>query len=486
MINTIYEKLFENSIIYSDKIAVVDRNEHAYTYSELKDMAYVAAYKLQMAKCKKQSKILLAAISRVEFVAYYYGIHILGGICVPFSVNANQTSLKEIMQISWMVGVDDFDQLSKLELTEEIKETVDNALDKNRTGVEIADILFTSGTTGKQKGVQLTNLGINQAISNIREALSVTEKDIVAVPLPFYHSQGLGTLRTCISSGATVVMLDGLKDISQISLYFDKYNCTGLSCSPVMMEWIIRRYGNNCNHIFRNARYFEIGTAPLLPDSRRKIREKIVGKQIFISYGSTETPRAVYMDIVQYQKDDAIGKTVGDYEIRLFDDDNSLIEQCNTVGRMGLNSKAMMVGYFEESESNANAMIGDFFLTGDVAYIDKEGFIYLKGRTKDMIIVGGEKVYPAEIEDKINSIVGVVESACVGIHVNESIGQRIYAYVTTDPKVQISGQHILKTLVNEIENYKIPDRIFFVDSIPRNAMGKIDRNILVQRWNSQS
>lgn len=463
MINAIYEKLLENSILYSDKIAVVDRNNHAYTYSQLKDMAYVAAYKLWIAKCKKQSKILLAAIPRVEFVAYYYGIHILGAICVPFSINANQTSfkeIKEILQTSLMVGVDDFEQLSELELTEEIKETVDNTLDKNRDIVEIADILFTSGTTGKQKGVQLTNLGINQAISNIREALSVTEKDIVAVPLPFFHSNALGTLRTYISVGGTVVMLDGLKDISRISQYFDIHNCTGLSCSPVMMEWIIRRYGNNCNQIFRNVRYIEIGTAPLLPGSRRKIREKIVGKQIFINYGSTETPRAVYMDIAQFPKDDAIGKTVGDYEIRLFDDDNNVIEKCNTVGRVGLNSKAMTVGYFEEAESNADAMIGDFFLTGDVAYIDKEGFIYLKGRTKDMIIVGGEKVYPAEIEDKINSIVGVVESACVGIHVNESIGQRIHAYVTTDSKVQISEQHIIKTLVHEIENYKIPDRFF--------------------------
>lgn len=484
-VDAIYVGLLENSVSKNNKIAVADVNKY-WTYSQLREMAYIAAYKMYMSGSTKGSKIMIPASGRIEYVAYYYGVHLLGAICIPYSVYLKKETLREIVErtnSSCIVQIEEYDQLFDLKINSEMEVVIDSLLEKEVDVDGIADILFTSGTTGKQKGVMLTNAGLKQAICNIASAIGFTEADAVLLPLPLHHSNALGTLRTYINYGGTIILLQGLKDISYLKIFIEQYNCSGLSCSPLMLDWIIRRFEKQCGSIFEKLRYIEIGTAPLSAISRRKIRTYFADKQIYINYGATETPRAVYMDINQVEKDDSVGRVIGDYEIRLFDDDNRPISEKYVAGKVGLKSKAMMGGYFKDQERTSDAMLDGFFLTGDIAYIDEEGFIFLRGRNKDIIIVGGEKVYPAEIESKINTIPGIRECVCFGIETKKTIGQQIFAYVTTEEGINITEHIIKKYLDSELEYYKIPSKVFIVDNMPRNEMGKIDRNGIINSWN---
>lgn len=477
-----FREMLVNSLLLGGKIAVADINGN-WTYAQLREMAFVAAYRMYMEGNSIGDTIMIPASGRKEFVAYYYGVHLLGAICVPYSVSSKKEVLEDIKErvnATCTVVPEEYDRLSDMKLTHEMETAIESLIVYETEEDAVVDILFTSGTTGVQKGVLLTNGGVKQAICNIAEAIAFRENDVVLLPLPLHHSNALGTMRTYISLGGMIVLLQGLKDISNMKILVDKYNCSGLSCSPVILDWIIRRYGKQCSSFLGKLRYIEIGTAPLPAGKREKIRQYFKGISLFVNYGSTETPRAVYMDINQIKKDSSIGRVVGDYESRIFDDNGMPINETTVAGRLGLKSKAMMRGYFGAQE-NVPTMIDGYFLTGDIAYMDGDGFIFLKGRDKDMIIVGGEKVYPDEIESIISHIPGIKECACVGIETEKAIGQQVFAYVVVEEGSNITEATVKKYLDSQMEFFKIPSRVFVVRDIPRNEMGKIDRKMLASK-----
>lgn len=455
-----------------DKLAICECGNEI-TYRELENQVLETAKHFKQLGIQKADRILIEADQSIGFVVKYLALHYLGAVCLLYPVNSADFNADEIKERTNARYIEDFYKQKKEIFNPKSSDAF--ITEEN----DLADILFTSGTTGTKKGVMHCYSGICQAVDNITSAVGLESKDTIIIMLPLYHSNGLGTLRTCLCIGATVVLVKGISEIIKLKKLMSKYPCTGISCSPIITEWIIKTYKTRFEEIFGKLRYIEIGTAPLSPEKRKYIREYFKNQAIYINYGSTETPRAVYMDISKNLNDNSIGKVVGDYEFGIFDDKGNALKS-GEIGKLGLKSKAKMTGYFNASEITENSLLNGYFLTGDLASADSEGLITLQGRIKDLIYVGGEKLYPSEIENEINKLDDVSESVCVGISLNDNQeNQRVILFVQQKEFGHTRTEYEIKEYVSQkVGKYKMPESVIFLEHIPRNEMGKIDRNLL--------
>ena len=450
----------------NDNIAVADINK-CLTYTELEDQINITIKKIQKYGIQPFDVVMLRAESKVEFVYCYLALHRIKAICIPFSSKANEIYINKL---AWLSGtrycISDVEKCAIINMESGRSKKVKN--EKN-----IYDILYTSGTTSQGKGVILSEKAVGQSINNIVAALDLKKEDFVLLPLPLHHSHGLGTLRAALKRRSSVILSNGIIDIEPL---MQKYPCTILSCSPTMIEWIIRRYNVKCQSIFHSIRCIEIGTAPLVGNSRKRVKEIFQNKKILISYGATEAPRAIYMDLTNNSKEYAIGKPVGDYIVQIFRSNSNCICPKNEVGMLGVYSKALMDGYLNVDIPKEKIWRGKFFLTGDIGYVDDDNDVILVGRNSDLIIIGGEKVYASEIEQLVNEIQGVNECICIGVKTeNLLLQEKIIAFVKEENNYSLTEKDIKLQLKGKIENYKVPSEVLFIDNFPRNEMGKIDK-----------
>jgi long-chain acyl-CoA synthetase len=311
--------------------------------------------------------------------------------------------------------------------------------------------------------------------------LEITTADLVLLPLPLYHSNGLGTVRTYLKEGASIILLDGVMSVNYIKKMLLRYPCSAFSCSPVMLEVLDMLTDGEYVNLFQNLRYIEIGTAPVTERLRQILRERFPRQRLFINYGATESPRAVYMDLncQEYKKLESIGQTIGDYDAIVLDDDNTIISERNRIGKLALGGRAIMQGYWNNDHLTKQVLVGSHYLTGDMAYIDKDNYVYLQGRIHDLIIIGGEKVFPNEIERMLLEMPDIYECAVIGVeYTRHFVGQQPVAFVVMKKNAVFQMELINKYLESKLELFKIPNKIISIDQLPRNIMGKVDRNSL--------
>ena len=181
----------------------------------------------------------------------------------------------------------------------------------------------------------------------------------------------------------------------------------------------------------------------------------------------------------EHKKSISIGKTIGDYDAIVLDDDNMIISERNRIGKLALGGKAIMQGYWNNDDLTKQVLVGSYFLTGDMAYIDRDNYVYLQGRIHDLIIIGGEKVFPDEIERMLLEMPDIYECAVIGVDDKRHfVGQQPVAFVVMKKNAVFQMELISKYLESKLELFKIPNKIVKIDQLPRNIMGKVDRNSL--------
>lgn len=474
---TIEEQIFDHVQNTPDKVALIS-GDNEITYSQLWDYCLCAAEKLkQDYHLKKGDRVILSAAGNIEFVYAYFGVHIAGGICVPIDPDTNQTRFEYIEKSTTPVCV-----MGSLHNVK--KETIPFTDVVNGTSKasyvapeqsQVADILFTTGTTGAPKGVALSYNNLSAAARNINAFIGNTSSDVELLALPVSHSFGLGRLRCSLSKGATVVMLGTFANVKKFFKEMARCQVTMFAMVPASWGFIKKMSGKYIGKFAEQLKYIEIGSSFMPVEDKELLMSLLPDTRICMHYGSTEASRSAFMEFHTY-KDNllSIGKASPNVEIKIFTPQGTPAA-LGEEGEVCVKGEHVTCNYWNETpERFASDFYDGYFRTGDCGTMDAEGNIYLKSRIKEMINVGGKKVSPMEVEDILNTIPGIKESACIGIpDPGIVLGEVVKAFIVADDN--LSDEEIMQQLRPQLEVYKLPVEIERINAIPKTGSGKIQR-----------
>lgn len=350
---------------------------------------------------------------------------------------------------------------------------------------DLAAILYTSGTTGRSKGAMLThgNLGSNAQV--LKEFWGWKKGDILLHALPIFHVHGLFVAaHGALLNGSKMIWLPRL-DTAQLIKHLPR--------STIMMGvptfYVRLLLDQNFNQsVCKNMRLFVSGSAPLLTETFNTF-QKVSGHTILERYGMSETVMLVSNPYQGSRVGGSVGVPLPGVEVRVVNESGS---PCgvNQIGAIEVRGPNIFKGYWRMPEKTAEEFTNDgWFKTGDVGRWGGETsagkvpdhYLCIVGRNKDLIISGGYNVYPKEIESFIDDMDGVEESAVIGIP-HKDFGEAVMAIVVPKPGAKLNSQSMIDALKSKIANFKVPKRIEIVEGLPRNAMGKVQKNVLRQRY----
>ncbi len=353
---------------------------------------------------------------------------------------------------------------------------------EHRKTDDIACILYTSGTTGKPKGAMLSHSNLLSNGLNLKKAWGFTEKDTLLHMLPIFHCHGLFFACHCVLlSGASMHFLAKFSVENAIK-YLPKSSV--LMGVPTYYTRLLANSHFN-SKIVDNMRLFISGSAPLLENTFSDF-EKITGHKILERYGMTETGINTSNQLNGDRIPGTVGLPLPGNELRLvnLNNEETLIIKSKVQGEIQVKGEHVFNGYWGKPEKTQESFTeDDFFKTGDIGIINENGFISIIGRAKDMIITGGINVYPKEIELIIDNIDGVKESAIIGLP-HDDFGEAVVAVVVLDNTVQVTTEDIIQSVKTQLANYKVPKEVIFIDELPRNAMSKVQKNLLRKQFHN--
>lgn len=474
---TIEEQIFEHVQSTPDKIALIS-GEIEVSYAQFWEYCLRAAASMkEMYNLQKGDRVILSAAGNIEFVYVYFGIHMAGGICVPIDPDTNQTrfdyiekSTSPICVIGTLHNVRG-DTISFEDVISCTSQAEFVSPDKN----QIADILFTTGTTGAPKGVALSYLNQSAAARNINEFIGNSSEDVELLALPVSHSFGLGRLRCSLSIGATVVMLGTFANVKKFFGEMKRCNVTIFGMVPASWGYIKKMSGKYIGKFADQLKFIEIGSSFMPIEDKQFLMELLPNTRICMHYGSTEASRSAFMEF-HNNKDNLMtaGHASPHTYIKIFSPEGKSLP-IGEEGEVCVKGDHVTCSYWNETpERFVSDFYDDYFRTGDCATMDTEGNIYLKSRIKEMINVGGKKVSPMEVEEILNKIPGIKESACIGIpDPGIVLGEVVKAFVVADES--LTNEEIMEQLKPQLEVYKLPVEIERINEIPKTSSGKIQR-----------
>jgi long-chain acyl-CoA synthetase len=426
------------------------------------------------------NRVVLSASPSVSFVVAYLGVHAAGAIAVPVATEAHG------QRVRWTAGtvgatfallerrVEDMPCLcaSPQDLPTARSLTADW---EEPRSTEIADVLFTTGTTGTPKGVMLSHRNVCAAADHINLDVGNHERDLEAHPLPMSHAFGLGRLRCVLRRGGAVALLPDISDLSALFEVLDDYGSTGLSCTPAGLAIIERLTGQRIGGYSKQLKYIEIGSGPMSLVQKQRLQTMLPGTQLKLQYGLTEAARSISLDLGTAPEHlDTLGIPSPGVRIRIADAEGRQLATGMT-GEIQIAGDHVMQGYWRDPELSRRALAGGWMHTSDMGLQDEHGFYRLLGRSSEIINVGGLKVSPVEVEQWLQKHPGIVDCACTGMADPENIrGEVVRACIVAAPSGP-ADRELRRYLRDKVEAYAVPVRFDRVDTIPRSSSGKILR-----------
>lgn len=458
-----------------DKIAIVAGAQEV-TYAELLRNAERGATYIGSLGITTGDRIVLSAHKDIRFVYLYLGAQMLGVVNVIVDAASNEERLQYIedaTQPKCCFGYQSTCFPSVLFDDIDFTTICGNAPSVELKPDDTAEILFTTGTTGNPKGVCLSYANICGAAQNINDYIRNTVDDVEILGLPICHSFGLGRLRCNLLTGATIILLGNFANVRQFFKAIEQYHATGFGVVPAAWAYIRKISGRRMEKYAQQIRYIEIGSAAMPMETKRELLEMFPYTRICMHYGLTEASRNCFVEFHDQAHLDSIGQPVCDkVDVRIFDANGSLVDDGQT-GELCVKGNMVMKCYLREEDTRL-AFFGEYFRTGDTGYKSADGYLYLLGREKELINVGGKKVSPMEVEDVICSL-GVGDCVCVPIKDPQGImGEVVKCYVLRG-STQLCFEQITEALKERLEPYKRPVCFEWIDEIPMTASGKKQR-----------
>ncbi|MFT6047990.1 MAG: malonyl-CoA/methylmalonyl-CoA synthetase [Arenicella sp.] len=343
----------------------------------------------------------------------------------------------------------------------------------NRTDDDTAALLYSSGTTGVPKGIMLSHRNLASNARALVEAWGFNREDRLLHALPIFHVHGLFVGLGCVlMSGASMRWLPSFNSTSAV-----KYlpECTVLMGVPTYYTRLLAD-PTFTRDVTDNIRLFVSGSAPLLEETFAQFEQR-TEQHILERYGMTETNMNSSNPLIGERRPGTVGPPLPGVEIRIVDENNTRVAD-GEIGNLQVRGPNVFRGYWKLPEKTAEDFTDDgYFNTGDKGKIDGQGYVAIVGRSKDVVITGGLNVYPKEVELVIDTIHGVKESAVIGVpHVD--FGEAVVAIVVTESEGSVNESTIISHAKSQMANFKVPKRVVLVNELPRNAMGKVQKNLL--------
>jgi malonyl-CoA/methylmalonyl-CoA synthetase len=343
-----------------------------------------------------------------------------------------------------------------------------------RSHDDLAAILYTSGTTGRSKGAMLSHDNLASNSLTLVDYWGFTDKDVLIHALPIYHTHGLFVAsNVTLFARASMIFLPKFDPDGIVKLMA---RATVLMGVPTFYTRLLQSPALT-RESTKHMRLFVSGSAPLLADTHREWAAR-TGHAVLERYGMTETNMNTSNPYHAERVAGAVGHALPGVSVRVTDPETGKELPRDTVGMIEVKGPNVFKGYWRMPEKTKSEFRDDgFFITGDLGKIDDKDYVHIVGRGKDLVISGGFNVYPKEIESEIDAMPGVIESAVIGVP-HADFGEGVTAVVVCNKDAKISEASVLKSLEGRLAKFKMPKRVFVVDELPRNAMGKVQKNIL--------
>lgn len=356
-----------------------------------------------------------------------------------------------------------------------------DALHVPRELEDTAVLVYTSGTTGKPKGAMLSNKNLLSNIEFAKKLIRVKPKDRVIVFLPMFHSFTftVGVIMPLYVGGSMVIIksLQPFTNIfkqtltKRVTLFFgipSVYNALAKAKLPWYFMW------------FNSIRAFISGAAALQPKTLDAMAKKFKRAKLLEGYGLSEASPVVCVNTLKKQKAGSVGMAQYGYQIKIVDDEMNELP-FGQIGDIIVKGDHVMQGYFNRPEATRETIVNGWLMTGDMGYLDDEGFLFIVDRKKDLIISKGINIYPREIEEVIDLFDGIAASAVIGIR-DEKSGEIPVAYIELEEDVEGYDEEALKQYMKKhLANYKIPRQIHTIPELPKNATGKVLKRVLKEK-----
>lgn len=475
--STLLEAIYRHSAENGNKTAVVTHNA-TISYGMLWNrILYSAAY-LQSLGLKRGDCIVLSALKEIEFVYLYFASHLLGITNVIVDPTSNDVRKKYIInQINPKAIFGLKVEKQSVKYADLVCPEVLPVMDYIISPDDIAEVMFTTGTTGNPKGVLLSHANIAGAAENINSFIGNTAGDVEALGLPICHSFGLGRLRCNMLKGATIVLLGSFANLKLLFDAFEKYHVTGFGMVPAVWEYIKKLSGRRIGNYQKQIRYIEIGSAGMSVADKQLLCDLFPNTRICMHYGLTEASRSLFMEFHESADDlRTIGLPVSEaVDVKIMDEEGVEVP-IGKDGELCVAGNMVMQSYFL-SEDSCDAFWGKYFRTGDYAYQGENGKFYLVSRKKELINVGGKKVSPVEIEDAIITL-GVSDCVCVAIKDPHGMLGEVPKVYLLKGGTDLTIEEISNRLTSRLEHYKLPVEYEWIDKIPVTSSGKKQRLII--------
>jgi len=343
-----------------------------------------------------------------------------------------------------------------------------------RANDDLAAILYTSGTTGRSKGAMLTHDNLASNSLSLVDYWRFSANDVLIHALPIYHTHGLFVAsNVTLFARASMIFLPKFDPETIIKLMA---RATVLMGVPTFYTRLLQSPALTKDST-RHMRLFISGSAPLLADTHREWFAR-TGHAVLERYGMTETNMNTSNPYDGDRVPGAVGHPLPGVSVRVTDPDTGEQLGRERIGMIEVKGPNVFKGYWRMPEKTKAEFRDDgFFITGDIGKIDAKGYVHILGRGKDLVISGGFNVYPKEIESEIDAMPGVVESAVIGVP-HADFGEGVTAVVVCQKGAKVDESSVLKALEGRLAKFKMPKRVMVVDELPRNAMGKVQKNIL--------
>lgn len=360
------------------------------------------------------------------------------------------------------------------------KEQVDSEI-LNCEGSDMAALLYSSGTTGQPKGIILSHDNLRENAETLKDIWGFTASDRLLHMLPIYHVHGLFVGLGCVlMSGASMVWHGGFNDQAAVEAL---PSCTVMMGVPTYYTRLLSNpeFDATCCSTMR---LFISGSAPLLAETFAEFQTR-TGHTILERYGMTETGMNTSNPAEGERRAGTVGLALPGVSVRVVDDSGADLA-AGEIGNLQVQGPNVFSGYWRLPGKTQEDFTSDgFFNTGDKGTIDSDGYVSIVGREKDMVITGGLNVYPKEIELVIDEMPGIKESAVIGVP-HADFGEAVIAVIIKDGAGAPTATEVVEHCRTQLANFKIPKRVEVVDALPRNAMGKVQKNLLRQRFSTVS
>ena len=399
----------------------------------------------------------------------------------PTAVVAQPSSLHWLMPLAARLRIRHvftLDEAGSGTLPDAARNAPDRFATVPRTGDDLAAILYTSGTTGQSKGAMISHRNLASNALVLQQAWGFVPDDVLIHMLPLFHVHGLFVACHCVLVNGSSMRFHAKFDARRALAEFR--DSTVFMGVPTFYTRLLAEPGLDA-HACANMRLFVSGSAPLLAETHIEFEGR-TGHRILERYGMTETGMLTSNPLRGDRRAGSVGRALAGTDVRIVDDDD-LACAIVGIGHVQVRGPNVFNGYWRMPERNREEFTPDgFFRTGDMGSLSKDGYLTIAGRSKDLIITGGYNVYPKEIELLLDEMPGIRESAVVGVP-HPDFGEAVTAVVVPrEDEPAPTEQEVIAAMKSKLANFKVPKRVHFVEELPRNTMGKVQKNVLRDRF----